>query len=258
MTTARTLTTARWWRGRTAPVVVVAAMLVVACGNADDPSAAGAPAGATTAEDAGTSSATDDTERDQAADAADEEATAPAAAEELSPEDGWNGVHAGVDLPPPGEGLLVVDGERIDLDVTCSEGGPLASLGGAAIFAFQARGNGVDAQGREMYVEVVRRLVSVEEGERTVYEYKGQEYGSIQIVVATGDDSSPFHSSIVVTPADADPAGSKLPLVQVDESGSFTVVEDDVPPLSATIHDQALHGAVELAGSCQSGWPDVR
>lgn len=172
--------------------------------------------------------------------------------EELTSDDGWNGVHDGVDLPPAGEGVLVVDGEHIDLAVTCSAGGPLANLGGAAIFAFQARGDGVDAQGREMYVEVVRRLVSVEEGERTVYEYTGQEHGSVQIVVATGDDSSPYHSSIIVSPADDDRTGSMLPVVRVAESGSFTVVEDDVAPM----HDQALHGAVELAGTCPPGWPE--
>jgi hypothetical protein len=246
----RTRTTRPW---RTVPLV--AAMLVVACGGGDDTAAApeAASVEAERDEDAATSGAADDDAADPDAAEADEPA-APVSTEELGPEDGWNGVHDGVELPPPGEGLLVVDGEAIDLTVTCSDGGPLATLGGAAIFSFQARGDGVDAQGREMYVEVVRRLVTAEEGQRTVYDYTGQEYGSVQIVVATGDDSSPYHSSIVVTPADDDPAGTKLPLVRVDGSGSFTVVEDDVPPLHATIHDRALHGSVELAGTCPAGW----
>jgi hypothetical protein len=230
-----------------------AALFLAGCGEAD--ATASEPA-ASAADDPAADGAVDGQDAGDRGDPTDDPPADLAPAEELAAEDGWNGLHDGVDLPPPGEGVLVVDGERIELDVTCSGGGPLATLGGAAIFAFQARGDGVDAQGREMYVEVARRLVSAEEGARTVYEYEGQEHGSIQIVVATGDDRSPYHSSIVVSPADDDRTGSKLPIVRVEESGRFTVVEDDVPPLHATIHGEALHGSVELAGACPDGWPE--
>lgn len=216
-------------RWRSTVHLAAAALLLSACGGADD-------------------TASDDPTVDEPASsngADDEEAAPPAATEELTAADGWNGDLHDLAIPEPGVGVLTVDGETIDLEVICTDPPDLRPL---ILFSFQGRGDGVDAQGREVYVEIERRIVSPEQAATSVYDYQGQEYGSLQIVTATGDSSSPYHSAITVSPDDTDPTGANLPIVRVEEGGSFTAVAD-VPPLAA-MHDQALHGATEFAGTC--------
>lgn len=227
-------------RRRAAVHVAVVALLLSACGGgSDDPATDDAVSTTADGSDAPDDRAADD----RAAD--DQAAAPPAATEELTAAQGWNGNLHDLEVPGPGVGVLTVDGETIDLEVTCLDPPDLQPL---ILFTFQGRGDGVDAQGRAVYIEVERRIVSREEAATSVYDYDGQEYGSLQIVTATGDASAPFHSAITVSPSDADPAGSQLPIVRVEEGGSFTAVAD-APPLSS-IHDQALHGATEFAGTC--------
>lgn len=226
---------------RTALAAVAAIGLLAACGTDD---AADEAAASETTDPADVDA--DGADEPEAAEAADDAPAVPASAPD--PEDGWNGTD-GLDPVGPGAGVLQVAGETIDLEVTCSTPGPLEDHELFA-FAFNARGDGIDSEGRDVYVEVARRLTTEPE---SFYDYDGYEQGTVQIVVATGDESSPFHSSIVVSPADDDSAGQQLPVVRVEESGTFTVVAD-VPGMM--FHDQALEGPTELVGTCQETWPD--
>jgi hypothetical protein len=239
-------------RGTITAAAAATALLLTACGDGDGDVAAAEPIDGAVPDD---ELDTDAVAEQSDTDAPVEELDADEPVEELGPEDGWNGVHDGVTIPPPGEGVLVVDGQTIELEVSCPEPSWLVTGGGETHFAVLGRGDGVDDQGRETYVEVSRVLVPLEEAATSVYDYQGQERATIQIVVQVEENQ--YHSSIIVTPGDDDPTGAELPLVRVDESGSFSVLHDDVPPLHASIHDQALHGAVELAGTCPDGWPEA-
>jgi hypothetical protein len=231
--------------GRLTAAILAGALALTACGDDAAPDEEGPAA----SDEAG--QAEDETGDGEGADA-DEDASGEAAppAAQLTAEDGWNGVQA-LDIPDAGRGVLQVAGETIELDVICDASGPLDDHG-YLLFWFQATGTGEDSQGRQVRASVSRQILDVEEASKTVYDYRGQEAGSIQITVDIGDGMA--HSSIIVSPGDDDSAGNELPIVHVDETGAYTVVQD-VPPFAVN-HDQALSGPVELAGRCQDTWPD--
>lgn len=228
-----------------ASAALVAATVLLACGdgNGDDDDAAEAAAAVEADASAadGTAEETEGTADGEGAEAA------PAPSGPASAEDGWNGSHD-LDTVGPGQGILRVAGEEIDLEVTCTTPGPLDDHE-LFLFAFDARGDGVDSQGRDVYVEVKRRITREPE---SFYDYAGHETGTVQTVVALGGEPAQFHSAIEVSPSDSDSAGERLPLVRVDEDGTFTVV-DDIPAMP--MHEEALAGPTELVGSCHDGWP---
>ena len=182
---------------------------------------------------------------------ADPEEAPPAPAEELVAEDGWNGDLHDLAFPGPGQGILQVAGETIEMEVTCDASGVLDDHG-YLLFWFQASGVGEDAEGRDVRASISRRIVDTEEASKTVYDYQDQERGSTQITVAIGDGQS--HSSIIVTPGDDDSGGSDLPVVRVEDTGRFTV-DEEVPPF-ASMHDQALSGPAQFSGECPETWPE--
>lgn len=223
-----------------APLILALLLLPAACGDTETDDAEAATADAAAAGDLPDDAVSDDGEEDAAPPAA--APTGP-----LSAEDGWNGAGDLGDVAA-GTGVLQVAGEEIDLEVTCTTPGPLDDHH-TFLFAFDARGDGVDSQGREVYVEVKRRITIEPE---TFYDYDGYETGTVQTVVALGGEPARFHSAIVVSPADDDSAGAQLPVVQVDEDGAFTV-DEDVPAMM--MHDEALDGPTDVAGRCQDTWP---
>ncbi len=231
-------------RLRLAAAVLAGALALAACGDGDGANEAAGPEPATGSSD---EAASPSEEGGDPGTGGDETATP---LEELTAEDGWLELHD-LEIPGPGEGVLQVAGETIELEVFCDASGPLEEHG-YLLFWFQATGTGEDAEGRAVRASVSRQILTVEEAGKSVYEYQGQESGTVQINVDIGDGMT--HSAIVTSPADDDPSGSLLPVVHVDATGAFTV-DKEVPPL-ASIHDQALHGHVRYAGRCQDTWPD--
>lgn len=224
-----------------APLILGLLLLPAACAGAETDDADAAPTDAAAAEDATGEPVSDDDGE------ADEAPAAPTSTGPLTAEDGWNGAGDVGDLAA-GTGVLQVAGEEIALEVTCTAPGPLEDHH-TFLFAFDARGDGVDSQGRDVYVEVKRRITLEPE---SFYDYDGYETGTVQTVVALGGEPAQFHSAIIVSPADDDSAGEKLPVVQVDEDGAFTV-DEDVPAMM--MHDEALAGPTDVAGRCQDAWP---
>lgn len=233
------------FRLRLTAVTAIAALALAACGGEGDAE----PVTPTTE---GSGEVDDSAEPAAASEEAEgEDAPGAEPAEKLAAEDGWNGELHDLEFPGPGRGILAVEGQTIALDVTCDASGVLDDHG-YLLFWFQATGQGEDADGRAVSVNVSRQLTDLEEASKTVYDYQGQERGSIQISVDIGDGMT--HSSIIVSPGDDDSAGNHLPVVRVEESGTFSVVEE-VPPFAAN-HDQALSGATELSGQCPDTWPE--
>ena len=239
---------------------VLTALLLVACAgedadeapDAEEASAAEDVADAATDDADGDDPEGDDSEGDDsdAASDADEDGepeTAPA--EELVAADGWNGV-LDLEVPDPGVAWLRVDGEDLELDVQCETPGELEDHG-HVLFWFAVTAEGETSDGRWLRVSASRQLVDTDEAARTVYDYTGQERGSLQITTEADEGA---HSSIAVSPADDDPGGEQLPILHVDDTGAFTA-SMPIEPLAA-IHDTALAGDVEFAGRCQDSWPE--
>ena len=229
---------------------LLAALVLAACADGNDAGGVGEAETAAT----GTSGEVGDGPTEDAPDAADEdaEAQAPAApVEELMAEDGWNGDLHDLEFPGPGQGVLHVAGETIALTITC-DGSGVVEDPGYLLFSFTASGEGEDSQGRRVTTMATRQLVDTDEAGRSVYDYEGQERGTVQITVAIGDGT--YNSSIIVTPGDVDSAGTGLPVVQVEEDGRFSV-DEDVRALPV-FHDEAMGGPAQLSGQCPDTWPE--
>lgn len=228
---------------------LLAALVLAACADGND------TAGTNEAENAATGNGGEVGEgpAEEAPVSGDETAEqAPAVQlEELAAEDGWNGDLHDLEFPGPGQGVLHVAGETIALTITCDGPGVVAQPG-YPLFRFTANGEGEDSDGRQVTTVASRELVDTEEASTSFYEYKGQERGSVRITVAVGDGT--YNSSIIVTPADNDPTGAGLPVVQVEQDGRFSV-DEDVPALPM-FHDEAMGGPAQLSGQCPDTWPE--
>ena len=214
--------------------LLLTAFVLAACGGDDDSATDRSGSG----EDSG------DVDSNAASDDASPEVSGPMrGGADLTAEDGWLEVHD-IPVPGPGEGRLTIEGQTIDLEVECGDG--LLTEADWMLFSFAANATGVDADGREVEVALERRIVSVEEAESG---YGPQEYGEVRVSVGLGGGRA--HSALLVSPADNDTDGSRLPVVRVDETGAFTVVEE---VRALMMHDEALAGPMELAGTCPDSW----
>lgn len=243
-------------RRRCWPVLLTAALVMAACGDADDASDASDADRTTEAVSSDDEDATEDVASDASGsddDLADDEGQVRDVGL-LTAEDGWIELHDHP-LPEPGQLRLEIGGEDLLIDnVVCGEPGIVSDPESWDLFHFAFRTtDGVTSDGLPVWVSGSRRIVTEQRAEEEAfYDYVGQERTTVQIDVQQVDDT--YQSSITVSPSDWDPSGTELPLVHVDPSGAFTVdAEIRKPPM---FHDDALAGPTVIAGRCQEGWPE--
>lgn len=185
---------------------------------------------------------------------ADADAAVPAQAEPAAPvrertaADGWADLHD-IPLPEPGRAMLTIAGQEYATDITCEGPGefdPADETAGRRLFRISFTGTGETAGGQGFWLFGDRGVSSVEASSGSLGEQS-------QVTLAVDNpEGRGSHSTIAISPSDADPTGAGLPLLHVSPDGSFTMRA----PMErvGSIHEHAPEGEAVLAARCPDGW----
>lgn len=164
--------------------------------------------------------------------------------------DGWAELHDDIPLPGPGRAVLHLAGEEYATGITCEGPGeydPDNHMANLYLFRISFDGKGETASGQGFWLFGDRHVTTLESaaGEH-------QERSQVTLAVDIPDGGSLRHSTIAMSPTDADPAGEGLPLLHVAPDGGFTMRA----PMRrvGSIHEHAPEGEAVLAGMCPDGW----
>lgn len=186
---------------------------------------------------------------------ADADAAVPAQTEPVAPvrertaTDGWADLHD-IPLPDPGRAVLTIGEQEYAVDITCEGPGeydPDHHMANLYLFRVSFDGKGETQGGQGFWLFGNRHVTTLEAAAGT-----HQEQSQVTLAVDVPDNSSLRHSTIAISPSDADPTGAGLPLLHVSPDGGFTMRA----PMErgGSIHEHAPEGEAVLAARCPDGW----
>ncbi len=187
---------------------------------------------------------------------------------EIDPEDGWGEPYDGVEVPDePGRAVLVIDGERFELEGSCQGGEVHADDEDEERELRAEHGHFVfvgtfHPTGDEGFAAVVSRIVGIErisgtsDGSRTVAEFD-------QFALGGGDSAAGYRflrygDGETESVEDDGITGADEPFVRIDPSGVITAVgqlervESGVDPEA----DDVPLGQFEFGARCQADWDE--
>ncbi len=235
---ARTNSTSRQTVGA---ILLAGVLALVGCGNGDTPASPPAPV--------------DHDETGQLPEVVDEhevveaqETASPVQTVDLTAEDGFNAPLPVEHNHAPGTGELVLGGERIAMELGCTD----PSVHRNWLFTLIVRARGEDSAGHPIGVEAQRAISG--QAEPGLHGYHGQELSRLLV-------QRQVERTFLPNAVGAGVLGNhELPIVWVTEDGRFAAMADLGPAAVLAADDEAfLHlvpeGEVVFTGTCPADWP---